>query len=541
MSQPQRAWLFGPIHDALWGAGVGYLAVFAIFAAVGSGLRSLFPVWAMMFLVVLVSMPHYGATLVRIFEKQEDRRKYGRFAGYTTLALAAAFVWGLHDMWVGSFLFTIYLTWSPWHYTGQNYGITLMLLGRHGVTVSPRTKRFLYGSYVLSFVLTFFFIHGPYTWSSYRGEGIQYLSIGFPAVVNDVILFSVSLAYLLFTGFAVFALLRSGPRRTWIALVLLLTQAVWFVLPAWMRNWFPYSSMELLSTRQAQYAFTWIALGHAAQYLWITRYFAQATPEGRSRSSYLPALLAGCLVWVLPAVVFAPGMLGRIPFDAGLSSVVAAVVNLHHFILDGAIWKLRDRRNASVLLSEDREEGVEAAPMVPARWSGRPALGTLGSLSFVVLMYGNWEAEFGVQRSLARGDLARAEAGIERLSWIGRESHHDRHALGALALLDGDLTRARRQLEVAVQVYPDAQSWLDLGVTYEKMGEWERALDSYESALVLEPADQTAILSRAVASVNLGEGGPAQRVLSLPAPPHPTPDQRRMRRYLEDRLSPEAN
>jgi tetratricopeptide (TPR) repeat protein len=540
VSRPRKPWLFGPIHDALWGAGIAYLAVFVLLATVGAEVRSLFPMWAMMFLVVLVSIPHYGATLLRIYERREDRRKYGRFAAYTTILLGLVFVWGLHDMRIGSLLFTAYLTWSPWHYTGQNYGITLMLLGRQGVVVSPRVKRFLHGSFVLSFVLTFFFIHGPYTASSYRG-GIQYLSIGFPAIVSDLIIFSTSLAYLLFTGAAVFALLRSGPRRTWIALTLILTQGVWFVLPAWFKNWLPYSSVEPLSTEYAQYAFTWIALGHAAQYLWITRYFARGAAEARRTSFYLPALFAGCVVWVAPAVVFAPGVLGDMPFDAGLSSLVAALVNLHHFILDGAIWKLRDSRIASILFSKDREETVGPTPIAPTRAYWRPAVATLGALSFFVLMYGNWEGEFGLRRSLARGDLPRAETAVERLSWMGRESHHDRHTLGALALSAGDLPRAQRQLEAAVLVSPDAQSWVDLGTTYERLGDWDRALSAFENALALRPDHPTAILSRAAAYVRLGDLGPARRVLASPAPARPTNEERRLREYLEERLSSEKS
>ncbi len=37
-----------------------------------------------------------------------------------------------------------------------------------------------------------------------------------------------------------------------------------------------------------------------------------------------------------------------------------ALVNLHHFILDGSIWKLRDSRIASLLLNE-RSSGKEVA------------------------------------------------------------------------------------------------------------------------------------------------------------------------------------
>ena len=44
---------------------------------------------------------------------------------------------------LGTFLVTLYLTWSPWHYTGQNYGLAVMFLRRSGVEVDARTKRWM--------------------------------------------------------------------------------------------------------------------------------------------------------------------------------------------------------------------------------------------------------------------------------------------------------------------------------------------------------------------------------------------------------------
>jgi hypothetical protein len=41
--------------------------------------------------------------------------------------------------------------------------------------------------------------------------------------------------------------------------------------------------------------------------------------------------------------------LSPVPFDTGLLLLVNAAVNLHHFVLDGAIWKLRDGTVARIL------------------------------------------------------------------------------------------------------------------------------------------------------------------------------------------------
>jgi hypothetical protein len=43
----------------------------------------------------------------------------------------------------------------------------------------------------------------------------------------------------------------------------------------------------------------------------------------------------------------------------GLGLLTASIVNLHHFVLDGAIWTLRDGRVARMLL-RPAGEGVDA-------------------------------------------------------------------------------------------------------------------------------------------------------------------------------------
>jgi hypothetical protein len=103
-----------------------------------------------MALSLLVNTPHYGATIVRVYESSEQRRKYFVFTVYMTLAMSALFAASSHSVWVASALITVYVNWNPWHASGQNYGLTLMFLRRRGVAVDLVTKRLLYASFLLS-------------------------------------------------------------------------------------------------------------------------------------------------------------------------------------------------------------------------------------------------------------------------------------------------------------------------------------------------------------------------------------------------------
>ena len=134
---PSSRWLHGPVSDLLFGSGVLYLAVFAVLATFGPEIRAVQPAYFLPLMVILVSMPHYGGTLVRVYETRRDRRSYAIFSVWTTLLLFALFVAGVHVPLVGALLLTVYLTWSPYHYTAQNYGITVMFLRRRGVPVEP--------------------------------------------------------------------------------------------------------------------------------------------------------------------------------------------------------------------------------------------------------------------------------------------------------------------------------------------------------------------------------------------------------------------
>jgi tetratricopeptide (TPR) repeat protein len=489
---PSRRWLFGPVPDLLLGCGIGYAFLFAAMSFAGPELR-----WAVPFglapLVALVSgTPHYGATLLRVYERRADRRAYALFTVWATLAVAAAFVWGLHDVFVGSVILTIYLTWSPWHYTGQNYGISLMFLGRRGVRPDPATKRWIYVSFVLSFVLTILAIHvaapsADYAPLQYQGGQYVLLPLGIPTGVQRWLFVAVGAAYLVATAGAAFRLLRTASARDLAPTFLVMaTQALWFSVPVVARQVQIFQGVEPLSTQYAAYAFLWIATGHSLQYLWVTTYYARAGAAWSGYPRYFGAcLLAGAAIWALPALLFAPGLLASVPYDVGLGVLVAAAVNLHHFILDGAIWKLRDGKVARVLI---RASGEEADATATARgpWLRR-AIFAAGAVSVAVLLGTTLEEEFGFRRAIARGDAARAELALARLERVGRDSPSLRVALAILAAQKGDEAEARAQLERSLALRPTPEAWRTIGWLHERAGESARAIAPYREALKLAP------------------------------------------------------
>lgn len=528
-SASSRRWLFGPVPDLLLGCGVGYGLVFLLQLLDPSLLRAVVPAGAAPLVILLSGTPHYGATLLRVYERAEDRRAYAFFTVWVTLLLAALFVAGVRWAWVGSILLTVYLVWSPWHYSGQNYGVALMFLGRRGVKVSPWPKRLFHASFFLSFVLTFLATQsaggGPgYAPFSDTVSSVRVLSLGIPqAFASPAILLS-GIAYAVCVVGAFGGFLRSGGLRDVApAAVLTATQSLWFAVPVLSRHFGLFQSADPFAPGSATYAFLWIAAGHSVQYLWVTTFYVARESGARDRARYLgKCLLAGAAIWNVPLFLFGPLLLGWSTSDVALTAVVASAVNLHHFLLDGAIWKLRDGRVAQVLIRA-RQAGGAGAASVPSlspapSWPWlRTAIWAAGLVSVAFVLARTYEREVGFREALKDGNLARAEQAAERLSRIGLDGPEMRIVLAraALQMKRPDVAQAQFERSLQLRAAPDA--FIELGLVHEAAGRFEAAARAYDEALALSPGGVDALHRKGVALLALGRDAEAREVLEQAA------------------------
>ncbi len=531
----RTGWLFGAGWDLMLGCGLGSMAVMLAQAVSGPSLERLIPGGL---LVLLFALPHYGATLIRAYEDPADRAKYRVFSLWATLLVVGCLVAGLYLPLFGSLVLTLYLTWSPWHYSGQNYGIALMLLARRGVAVSRVAKRFFYASFLLSYVLTFLAIHGEvsrgtYAPVSYGGTVFELLPIGFSHSAMSFGIVGVGAAYAVACAVAIVLLARAGGMRAIVpALILMSTQALWFSLPVAIRHFELAAETSVFRSVYTAYGFLWIAGYHAIQYLWITTYYATRSrapesgavlPSERSalgrRLRFLgKAALLGYAVWTVPALVFAPGLLSGIPHESGLALMVAAAVNLHHFVLDGAIWKLRDGRVARILLragpglagrAGSESEGSEASggsqgskakpddPPLPdepdsaegvraSSWPRRVIYGVgVACAAYGALTYVGGDLGFG--EALSRGDTRSARVAMERLKWLGRDGPSRHTELGRRLAGQGEVLAARREFKRSIELTPTARAWKSMAQLFEQQQQWQSAAVAYDSALAIQP------------------------------------------------------
>jgi tetratricopeptide (TPR) repeat protein len=443
-------WLYGPWLDLIVGCGAWSTPLLLLsYLSIASSTRQ----WSIIFyaLALLFNYPHYMATIYRAYHRYEDFQKYRFFTLYTTALIFLTIL--LSHVWVGilPWIFTLYLTWSPWHYSGQNYGLFMMYARRAGVNLNESERSALHGAFIASFIVLFLEFHtGP-------SSDPLFLSLGIPTVPSEwmqIVFFA------FFIGFSIFAwsrLVRAASLRQLLpCAVLFSTQFLWFLLPAVIR-------LKGVVTPQTRYSSGVLAIMHSAQYLWITSYYARREAAGEAKVNWRPWIYFGLLV-IGGIALFIPGpwLASRIfHHDFGVSFLIfTALVNIHHFILDGAIWKLRDGRIASLLLnSRDRVSSAAAQ-------AG-------GRLSEV------WSWISGVSQS-AR--IMRTSAAVVLLLWGTVDQV--RHYLSLRANLH-DLQRA-----ASLDSF-DSQLQMRLAKQHLEAGQPKEAEVAWRSAIQSNPADQS--------------------------------------------------
>jgi tetratricopeptide (TPR) repeat protein len=365
-TQRPAPWIYNPWLDLIVGCGAwsAPLLLLAYFT-VGSSART----WSVVFyaLAFFFNYPHYMATVYRAYRRSDDFEKYRVFTVHITalvvLALLLAHFWARLLPWI----FTIYLTWSPWHYSGQNYGLFMMFARRAGTNPEKNVRGALYGAFVVSYLILFLGFHtGP-------SADPLFLSLGIPALLSGWEQIVLGIAFLALSAYGLSRLAHdTGWRALTPSLTLFSSQFLWFLLPSAL------SLMHGIEIPQSRYSTGVLAVMHSAQYLWITSYYArrEAADEGSASQSqrwrplvYFSVLIVGGIALFVPG----PWLASRAFHHDFTTSflIFTALVNIHHFILDGAIWKLRDGRIASVLLNSRArisDAAAEAGGHVAASW-----------------------------------------------------------------------------------------------------------------------------------------------------------------------------
>jgi hypothetical protein len=362
-------WIYNPWLDLIVGCGAWSAPLLLLaYASLSSNTLS----WSGAFYVLALffNYPHYMATIYRVYHREADFNRYRIFAVHVTFLILMTAV--LSHFWIRAlpWIFTLYLTGSPWHYSGQNYGLFMMFARRAGAKPERWNRHAIYAAFLLSYaILVVSFNIGS-------SADPLFLSLNLPVGLSSKLLIILALLFIGCSAAGLSSLIQqAGWRGMGPSLTLFATQFIWFLLPTAL------AFGEGLHVPQSRYSMGVLAVMHSAQYLWITSYYArrEALAEGRENwrpIGYFAVLITGGTALFVPGPWIATHVFH---FDFTRSFLIfTALVNIHHFILDGAIWKLREGRIAALLINTQVRTSEAASHarsrMVEiARWFAGPA------------------------------------------------------------------------------------------------------------------------------------------------------------------------
>lgn len=322
-------YLVGPAVDVLvMGGGSFALYVACRLFEGGAGGAAMGSAWdAVAALVAALNGAHFAATSYRLYRSPEAMRQFPLTAALVPVVVlagvAASFRWPLL---IAPYFIKLFLLWSPYHYSGQTIGLSALYARRAGATLEPAERKALDG-----------FVFGTFLASVARAEvqlnRFDYLGIAYPSFGLPHWTATACMTFMVLSGLAFLALAARRPARLpWIVFVAPAAQFVWFILGPRSALFYPL-----------------VPLFHGAQYLFVSwflhlqeRRLEGATSTATESVRWGAWSLAGYVVLFLALPKILSAATGVTFLFA--TAVFTGGVQLHHFFVDGVIWRLRTPR-----------------------------------------------------------------------------------------------------------------------------------------------------------------------------------------------------
>lgn len=293
----------------------------------------------------IVNYPHFAATSYRFYQSKEHREEFRLTAilipFLILLGTIACFVWPekFAPVWT-----KVYMMWAVYHYSGQNYGLTLIYAKRANIEVHTWWRFVLAGFLYSCFVaqLTAMEALGGTGWV----VGMTFPLLQIPLWVSALMRY-VSYGFALALFFYAIQWSRRHKRGIpWIVALPVVAQYTWTLLSA------QTFSFQIL-----------VALFHGLQYLlvaWAMEMHRQAASPSAadswrflsSRTLYWAAMILVTGAFIFFGLPWLVSLLGyELTFPLGVFFVS---VQIHHFFVDGVIWKLRGEKHRSPLFTNFR-------------------------------------------------------------------------------------------------------------------------------------------------------------------------------------------
>lgn len=314
------------------------------------------------FAQMVVNFPHFSATLYRLYRRKSNMAAFPVTSYVIPFVIAAMTIMALQfpQYFAGVFIM-IYLLWSPYHFSGQSSGVTMVYARRSGYRIGPRERLCLSGFIFSSFLINFI-------WLIQRGgqENVAVRTAGNQGLENAI-------------GMAMYQIHLPDWTAYPVAIALVISAAGFFYLMARQSASFARRYPPIMLFLPAVAHFFWftisarfgilafiafVPLFHSLQYLFIAWAVQMRERQAERQMHKMPvAARSDTFVWYILNVMgglmlflLLPDFLARV-FDLNFWTcffIVAVGIQIHHFFVDGVIWKLRDPDALSALTTRVR-------------------------------------------------------------------------------------------------------------------------------------------------------------------------------------------
>jgi hypothetical protein len=308
------------------------------------------------FLMWIINWPHFSMSTHRLYHSRANIEQYPITAIVVPFVIVGAVALSFaYPTTVAPYFVKLFLVWSPYHFSGQTVGISLIYARRSGLRVG-KWERMVLSSFVFG---TFFLstIRAETTRDGRQYYGVEYPGMGVPQWLATAAEWAMWAAFAAFVAVVIYWCYKN--KRVIPAIVLLpaITQYVWFVQSIYTPSFQEFVPMF----HSLQYILiAWgIQLREKMQLLNIApskRYVFMET----TRWTGLNFLGGIGLFYVLPLIGISTG--APAPFAEG---VIIAAVQVHHFFVDGVIWKLKNQTVSHPLMM-NIEDLINARAPEPA-------------------------------------------------------------------------------------------------------------------------------------------------------------------------------
>lgn len=347
-----KRYFVNPVVDFIFIGGSSFV-LFAFLLLFYTDVRTPAVISTALFFSWIINWPHFSMSTYRLYQSRGNIQQYPVTSYIIPFVIFGGIVlcYSFPDL-VAPYFVKLFILWSPYHYSGQTIGITFIYAMRSGIKLTTHERR-----------LITWFVLGTYFVSTLRAEtsregfsfyGVQYPSMQIPYWIAQTAEYAMWTLMVAFAVWIVYWSYKNKKILPWIVILPAATQYMWFVQTVYVPSFQEFVPML--------HSLQYILIAWGIQ-LKMKMELQQIEPSKKyvfSETSrwFIINLIGGAILfYFLPMIGTGMGYTSLFSI-----AVIYAAVQIHHFFVDGVIWKLKNQTVSHPLMMTFEELTTPRSP-----------------------------------------------------------------------------------------------------------------------------------------------------------------------------------